>query len=103
MLTLVSRGTGIFIPFYLGIGYFIVGLWFSKRSFHDPSFTAQVFLFAAIITALHAGKLFLQERRFQGHSSRQAETIWSNSLLFLPVFVWAILFFGISMWNFFGR
>lgn len=105
MITLVYRGSGLFVPFYIGICMWIVGIWFPKRTFHDVSFTAWVFLAAAVITALHALRLLLQQRRFAGDATaRQSpENIWSHSFFFLPVIAWSVIFAGISAWNFFAR
>jgi hypothetical protein len=97
MIFLPARGTGLFLPFYIGICMWLVGFFFDKRDFHDPDFTAWVFFYSALITTLHAIRIWLT--RHSGHGSVR-RSIWHDHFLFIPMLVWPVPLLAISAWHF---
>lgn len=91
-------GTGIMIPFWLGLSWLVVGFFYEERSFEDASFVAWILATAAIITALHGFQLVMSTRR-PGHGA-QRRSPWHDAFALIPVLIWPIIFAAGSVYYF---
>lgn len=97
MIFIPTRGTGLLLPFYIGICGWIVGFFFDKRDYHDHDYLAWVFLATTLVTSLHGVRILLT--RNSGHGSMR-RSIWHDHFLFIPILVWPVILIGVSIYNF---
>ena len=90
-IPLISRGTGLFIPFYAGMGALVSGWIRGERTFDDTWFTCWALFIAAFLASLHALSIVASHRRSQGHGAVQSRGLWHDTFLFIPVLIWAPL------------
>jgi hypothetical protein len=91
-------GTGVLIPFWLGLSWFLASLFYDEDLTENPSYVAWTLTIAAIITALHGLKIIISTRG-SGYDA-QPRSPWHDAFALIPVLIWPFIFVGGSVYFF---
>lgn len=99
MIYIVWRGSGILVLIYFALSAWICSYWFKGAERLSNDHLGWAFLWAAVVTTLHAAAILLAKYGEDPNEPRDEDdpprSIWHSHLFYVPVVVWPLIFWAL--------